>query len=110
MAHTWPREHDEHYVEPAWCSERLFQEEPFVGPVYDPAGGFGTIIGAALRAGHEAVCSDIATRVLSEHEHCFVGEFDFLASRQFASNTVTDPPFDLVPQFVAHALRQTMAK
>jgi hypothetical protein len=30
-SHIWDREKDEHYVEPAWCSERLFQVETFVG-------------------------------------------------------------------------------
>jgi hypothetical protein len=26
-AHIWEREVNEHYVEPAWCSERLFEVE-----------------------------------------------------------------------------------
>lgn len=26
-AHVWEREENEHYVEPEWCSQRLFEEE-----------------------------------------------------------------------------------
>lgn len=30
-AHIWEREVNEHYVEPAWCSKRLFEDEGFDG-------------------------------------------------------------------------------
>lgn len=51
-AHAWAREANEHYVEPAWCSARLFQEEKLVGRIWDPCCGFGTIVKEALKAGH----------------------------------------------------------
>jgi hypothetical protein len=30
-SHIWERETNEHYVEPEWCSRRLFDEEAFTG-------------------------------------------------------------------------------
>lgn len=51
-AHVFEREVNEHYVEPAWCSARLFEEEQFRGKIWDPCCGFGTIVKEALKAGH----------------------------------------------------------
>jgi hypothetical protein len=38
-AHIWARNSHDWYVEPTWCSERLFQVEPFVGAIWEPACG-----------------------------------------------------------------------
>jgi hypothetical protein len=35
-AHVWEREANEHYVEPVWCSRRLFEEEDFRPTIWDP--------------------------------------------------------------------------
>jgi len=53
---------DEHYVEPHWVSERLFQEEKFTGGIYDPACGFGRIVESAIDAGHIAHGADLVDR------------------------------------------------
>ena len=58
-------EHD-HYVEPLWCSQRLFAVESF-GPlgarVLDPACGWGRILRAAKDAGYTAIGNDIVDRL-----------------------------------------------
>ena len=42
-SHIFDRDDHDFYVEPAWCSERLFAVEPFAGLIWDPAAGSGTI-------------------------------------------------------------------
>lgn len=61
-AHLWARDAHDFYVEPEWCSRRLFQEERFDGEVVDPACGFGRIVRAAAEAGINAVGTDIVQR------------------------------------------------
>lgn len=98
-SHIWARESNEHYVEPAWCSERLFAEEEFHGAVHDPCCGFGTIPEAAARAGIKATGSDIVDR---GYELGFVA--DFLQSCVGRDNIVCNPPFRIAREFTLHAL------
>jgi hypothetical protein len=54
-----------HYVEPAWCSARLFQVVDFGPPkaqVLDPCCGWGTILRSAAAAGYSPVGTDIIDR------------------------------------------------
>ena len=88
---------DEHYVEPLWCSERLFQEEKFTGQVYDPACGFGRIVLSAHKAGHTAYGSDITDRGWDSTTQ------DFLKHRGMHDNIVSNPPFNILPAFARHA-------
>lgn len=103
-AHAWEREKHEHYVEPHWCSERMFAEEKFDGPVWDPCCGFGRIPDAARRAGLEVVGSDVVDRGWA----FFAGIFDFLSDDLpfgfSGGDIVCNPPFKIVPQFAARAL------
>ena len=39
QSHIFDRETRDHYVEEPWCSKRLFDVEPFVGTIVDPACG-----------------------------------------------------------------------
>jgi hypothetical protein len=55
LARIFAREESDHYVEPAWCSARLFQVERFEGSIVDPACGWGTIVIEAMKAGYSAV-------------------------------------------------------
>jgi len=50
-SHIWDRHSDDWYVEPRWCSERLFDSEIFIGEVIDPCCGSGNIVKSA-RARH----------------------------------------------------------
>jgi hypothetical protein len=98
-SHTWQRDPHDFYIEPLWCSERLFATIPFVGEVIDPACGSGRIVEAARRAHHCAEGWDIVDRG-------FPGTKvrDFLTSREPICNFVSNPPFGIAEPFVAHAL------
>src|SRR6266446_6598384 len=81
-SHIWEREINEHYVEPAWCSARLFREEDFGAGIHDPACGF-----------------DAAE-----------SPQDFLTAEIRRTNIVTNPPFKLAAQFALRALAYTECK
>jgi hypothetical protein len=95
------RDKDDFYVEPSWCSERLFAVERFEGLILDPACGSGRIVKAARAAGLGAMGTDKVDR----------GALDWPA-RNFLSpllapglsNIVSNPPFGLAEAFVERAL------
>jgi hypothetical protein len=105
-AHIWKREALEHYVEPFWCSERLFAVEPFVQEIWDPACGFGRIVESAKAAHHAAFGTDIVDRGF---RHISRTE-DFLTTEHRRPNIVTNPPFDIFKEFALKALQQTTGK
>ena len=95
---------DEHYVEPFWVSERLFEEEAFYGGIYDPACGFGHIITSAVKARLDAYASDIADRGQSSELR------DFLEYNGKYPNIVSNPPFNIFEDFAQHALTVALRK
>jgi hypothetical protein len=105
-AHVWEREANEHYVEPKWCSLRLFQEEEFdrMKQVWDPCCGFGHIPESAKAAGMPHVyASDLVDR-----GYAGLGEVaDFLkcTDNQASPYIVCNPPFNIAAEFVLHALK-----
>lgn len=100
-SHIWQREEHEHYVEPEWCSKRLFEVEKFEGAVTDPCCGFGRIAEAAKGAGHYPVrARDIVDR---GYPGCEVT--DFLTSGDTEDNIIGNPPFDIFRPFAEHALK-----
>jgi hypothetical protein len=100
-AKIWNREANEHYVEPFWCSERLFVEEKFEGGIWDPCCGFGRIPESAKAAGHYAVGTDLIDRGYRG----LAGKYDFMSTeRMFAQNIVCNPPFNIAPLFARRAL------
>jgi hypothetical protein len=104
-SHIWAREAKDHYVEPAWVSDRLFQVEKFNGAIDDPCCGFGTILEAARRAGIIATASDLIDR---GYKHGRVE--DFFVSTRPRDNIVCNPPFNIAPRFASHALQLTAGK
>lgn len=106
-AKVWAREPNEHYVEPFWCSERLFAEEKFEGGIYDPCCGFGRIVISGLKAGHVAYGSDLIDRGWDSTRT----PHDFLSSAdEQHDNIVCNPPFDIAPEFALHALKLARRK
>lgn len=101
-AHAWDREKLEHYVEPHWCSERLFAEEKFEGQIWDPCCGFGRIPDAAMAAGYSVYATDIVNRGYRGLDECF----DFLKhnDQEASPNLVFNPPFKIAGTFAHHAL------
>jgi hypothetical protein len=105
-AQVWQREANEHYVEPHWCGERLFEEEQFHGQIWDPCCGFGRIPDAAARHGYPHIyASDIVDR-----RYVGLNEIiDFLkcTDHQASPNIVCNPPFNIASHFALHALSLT---
>jgi hypothetical protein len=104
-AHIWDRNTDDWYVEPEWCSRRLFEEEQFEGAIWDPACGLGRIVRSAIDAGHAVRASDIEFRQSTDDEvDDLKAVADFRTCTEVADNIVTNPPFNIARQFVLHAL------
>lgn len=99
-----------HYVEPQWCSARLFEVEFFGAPdarILDPACGWGRIPRAAAAAGYTAIASDIVDRL--DRRGLERVEFhlcNFLKNSPVTSarSIVCNPPFDHIESFCARAL------
>lgn len=117
-AHLWARDPDDWYVEPPWCSRRLFDlvsfnelgRIPCLSPVrpaaktvvLDPSCGMGRIVIAARAAGYDAYGNDLKDRgVWSD---CFRGTavdffsdfYDNAATRGWKPHwIISNPPFKL---------------
>jgi hypothetical protein len=102
-AHAWEREEDDWYQEPRWCSERLFEEEPFEEDVWDPACGGGNIARSAFAFGHRTLASDLVDR---GYPLMWRRRFDFLNEpvEGVVDNIVTNPPFKIAKPFALKAL------
>jgi hypothetical protein len=108
-AHIFEGAEREHYVEPIWCSARLFEAEDFGGPgarLLDPSCGWGRILRSGADAGYEMHGANIVdTRRLDARDLPFTIR-DFLATPtpgRFAS-TAFNPPFDQIEAFCRRAL------
>jgi hypothetical protein len=108
-AKVWVRETNEHYVEPHWCSERLFAVEQFENLIWDPCCGFGRIPESAKRADYSAIGTDLVDRGYRD----LFGTCDFLTSRRVipqAFSIVCNPPFNIAGKFATHALSTAAEK
>ena len=103
-SHMWERQSEDWYVEPEWCSARLFEVETFRGHIHDPACGMGRIVTAAINAGYVGTGSDIVDRRNAGFTR------DFLADETQTDNFASNPPFAIAEQFVAHALEFARSK
>jgi hypothetical protein len=100
-AHIWAKEEHGFYIEPQWCSERLFKVKKFDGAIWDPACGIGRVAEAARRAGYRTIATDMIDRGYPRLDTCV----DFLCCESSrAQNIVCNPPFDICDQFVRRAL------
>jgi hypothetical protein len=112
-AHNFPRDRLGHYVEPHWCSARLFAVENFGAPgavVYDPACGWGRILQTTAAAGYTPLGSDIVDRRGDAHafSRFQFSVCDFLTGTTVRApwTVVTNPPFDkdLIREFCERGL------
>jgi hypothetical protein len=106
--HIFAPDADGHYVDPIWCSARLFEVESFGAPgalILDPACGWGNIPRTAAAAGYSVVASDIVDRRRGldgvEFQLC-----DFLTCSPVRSvrSIVSNPPFMHIKEFAKRAL------
>ena len=110
-AHIFEPETHRHYVEPHWCSSRLFAVEDFGAPgarVFDPACGWGRVLQGARAAGYGVIGADIVDRRSDPNAFAdfpFV-VCNFLKHSPIRStwSIITNPPFDLIQPFCLRAL------
>lgn len=104
-SHIWAKQGQDWYVEPSWCSDRLFAVERFEGTICDPACGSGRIVTAARAFGLSAHGHDIVDRG-------FPGTHvaDFFAPLAGMINCVSNPPYSQARRFVERALELTERK
>jgi hypothetical protein len=100
-AHIFAKAEDLFYLEPHWCSTRLFEAEKFTHPVTDPFCGTGRVAEAARLAGYSVWATDIVDR---SYEH-FNGVEDFLTINRLDDDesVVGNPPFD--DRILQHAIK-----
>jgi hypothetical protein len=90
------------YETPEIAIEALLRVEQLPPWIWEPAAGRGAIVRVLRDAGHAVVASDI-------HDHGFPLHFvrDFLTETAMPAGCeaiITNPPFQIANQFVAHAL------
>lgn len=107
-SHIWERGESDWYVEPEWCSRRLFDVEEFDGVVWDPACGMGRIPDAARNSGVLSIASDAVDRGYRNLN--FVGDFFKHRGIERVNNIVSNPPFNIFRPFAEEALRRTNIK
>lgn len=100
-AHLWARHPQDWYIEPEWCSERLFAVEKFDGDILDPACGSGRIVAAAHRAGLGAIGTDVERR---SPACAYLCDFTVPPGEYRFPNIVSNPPFKHAEVFVTNAL------
>ena len=111
-SHIFAKAADGWYIEPSWCSRRLFDVEDFSGGIYDPACGWGTILNEAKAAGYKTCGSDLVDRRRSAHPGLRFKQENFLTFETFLLgwDVVCNPPFDFVEEFCHRALALGAAK
>jgi hypothetical protein len=112
-SHVFARAEHDHYVEPQWCSVRLFETVSFGPPgarVLDPACGWGRILKAAKDAGYTPIGGDIVDRLQRRElglQKVAFQRRDFLTSPILPNITsvVTNSPYgDLLQPFCERAV------
>ena len=105
-AHIWARDEYDWYVEPHECSRAFFQHEPISGTVWDPACGFGRIVGQASSLNLASVGTDVVRRseLCSQVFDFFSPEAMSFSNEHEDINIVTNPPFGRAEDFVRRAL------
>jgi hypothetical protein len=102
--HTYAERGNDLYETPAVAVHALLKAEQLPHCLWDPACGRGAIVDVLRAAGHKVLGSDL---VDYNRTDCFWGR-DFLDISYLPKGCeaiVTNPPFKLANEFVAHAIR-----
>jgi hypothetical protein len=109
--HIFDRDPGDHYVEPRWCSSRLFDCEPFEGAIVDPCCGFGYIPDSANAHGYQTEARDVVDR---GYPGTIVADF-LQADASSIDNIVMNSPYKghrggLLKTFVTQAVEVSRRK
>lgn len=101
-AFIYERDPLDFYTEPRWCVDLLIDAEKYLGKVWDPACGNGTIGRAFAARNHPILSTDVAERPGIE------ALWDFLSSDHGCygriDHIVCNPPFSLAEDFIRESL------
>ena len=87
---------------PSLAVKALLRVEQLPWLVWDPCCGPGSIVSVLRQSGHSVVASDV-----TDYEWGQDAVYDFLSKRRLppiAEGIVMNPPYNLAPQFISHAL------
>jgi hypothetical protein len=92
------------YPTPDWATYALIDNERFLGRIWEPACGDGTMARILAETGLPVDASDLYNRGYGE------SGLDFLNQSRTVENIVTNPPFNCAEGFVEQGLRQSTHK
>lgn len=87
----------EFYPTPAWGTRALLRHVKFYGPILEPCCGDGAMAEILKESGQPVMASDIIDRGYGKVKN-------FLDIRDYYSNVVTNPPFNIAEDLLIHAL------
>ncbi|CAK0778496.1 hypothetical protein CCP2SC5_820005 [Azospirillaceae bacterium] len=96
---TFDRMDNDAYYTPDWCTEALLSRVKFRGAIWEPAAGLGRMSAVLRAGGYDVIESDIDPRVAN-----VVNFLDCRAMMGGSISIVTNPPYHIGENFVAHAL------
>ena len=89
---------------PQWATYALMECEQFVGDVWEPACGDGSMSEVIQRYGNKVYSSDLYDRGYG------VPNIDFLAHSHVTDNIITNPPYNSAEGFVKRGLEKSTKK
>lgn len=92
------------YPTPAWATHALMENEPFIGEIWEPACGDGSMAEVLKTCGNSVFSSDLYDRGYGESGH------NFLTTTRSTSNIITNPPYNSAEGFVTTGLRAANQK
>jgi hypothetical protein len=104
--HALSERKDDLYGTPPVAVEALLRVEQLPHKIWEPACGRGAIVNVLRDAGHEVVATDLVDYGIPITAPGYY-RVDFLMERHAPEGTqaiITNPPFKLAEEFVAHAL------
>ena len=104
LAHALADRGNDLYETPAAAVEALLEVEPLPPVIWEPACGPGAIVRVLRAHGHTIIATDLVDYELANQDF---GRRDFLFERSAPAGVeaiITNPPFKLAGEFVAHAL------
>jgi len=87
------------YPTPRWATHALVESESFVGDIWEPACGDGSMSEVLATTGNDVISSDLYDRGYGD------AGIDYLGTKRRVTNVITNPPYNAAEGFVATSLQ-----